>query len=220
MTVRRRTRLPLETLAPRLLEPAAESGFLAWPTVFGNDRPVEVEVGFGKGLFLRTAARSRPDRNFLGIEIIRKYQLETATRLIEDGLANVRVAKADAREFFAAHLAPGSVAAVHVYFPDPWWKKRHHKRRLFTDAFASACERVLTPSGRLYVATDVEDYFTVITGLVATQTGLRPEPPPPPSEPAHDLDYLTHFERKFRKEGRPIYRAVYLRPALTSPPPG
>jgi tRNA (guanine-N7-)-methyltransferase len=184
---------------------------LSWSALFGNDHPVEIEVGFGKGLFLRTESRAHPERNYLGIEILRKYQLEAATRLVKEGIGNVRVAKADAREFLATRIAPASVSTVHVYFPDPWWKTRHHKRRLFTNAFAAVCERVLMPGGKLSLATDVEEYFHVMTRLVAEHTKLLAAAPPPATEPAHDLDYLTHFERKFRKEGRPIYRAIYLR---------
>lgn len=209
--MRRTHRLSLEALAPCLLESPDPPAPLEWGTVFGNDHPVELEVGFGKGLFLLTAAQACPGVNFLGIEVLRKYQLFTATRLAKRGLSNVRLVKADARPFLRDYVAPGSVRAVHIYFPDPWWKKRHLKRRVFTAEFAAQCARILGPGGRLYVVTDVEEYFHIITELVAGQAALRPLPPPDPTEPAHDLDYLTNFERKFRKEGRSIYRAVYER---------
>jgi tRNA (guanine-N7-)-methyltransferase len=207
--VRRSPRLPPEELAPCLLEmpsqaPAAPR--LDGRAVFGNDRPVEVEVGFGKGLFLVTAAQACPGVNFLGVEIVRKYQLFTATRLAKRGLRNVRVACADARFFFRDCLPAGSVQAVHVYFPDPWWKKRHHKRRLFTPEFARECARVLRPGGLLHAATDVEEYAHRIREAVAAQPALRPLPPPETKDPAHDLDYLTNFERKFRQQGKPVYR--------------
>jgi tRNA (guanine-N7-)-methyltransferase len=184
---------------------------LAWPAVFGNDHPVEVEVGFGKGLFLVRAAQASPGVNFLGIEVVRKYQLFTATRLAKRGLANVRLALADARLFLRERVPSASVQAVHVYYPDPWWKKRHQKRRVFTADFAAQCERVLRPGGRLYVVTDVPEYFQVITELVAQNTRLRPLPLPDLRAPADDLDYLTNFERKFRKQGRPIHRGIYER---------
>jgi tRNA (guanine-N7-)-methyltransferase len=209
--VRRSARLSLEQLAPYLLDVADPPRPLDWSAVFGNDHPVEIEVGFGKGLFLLTASQACPEVNFLGVEIIRKYQLFTATRLAKRALHNVRLVKADARLFLRDAVAIGSVRAVHVYFPDPWWKKRHLKRRVFTPEFAVQCVRVLRPGGHLYVVTDVEEYFQVITGLLAEQSGLRRLPPPELKEPGHDLDYLTNFERKFRKEGRPIHRAVYER---------
>jgi tRNA (guanine-N7-)-methyltransferase len=211
VTVRRTGRLPLEQLAPYLLEVPDPPRPLDWSAAFGNEHPVEIEVGCGKGLFLLTASQARPVVNFLGVEIVRKYQLFTATRLAKRGLHNGRVAHADARLFLRDCVAAGSVQAVHVYFPDPWWKKRHLKRRLFTSEFAAECARVLKPGGHLYVVTDVEEYFGVITDLLAGQNALRRLPPPELKEPAHDMDYLTNFERKFRKEGRPIHRAIYER---------
>jgi tRNA (guanine-N7-)-methyltransferase len=212
--VRRSQRLPLERLAPYLLATPATSGPLVWKDVYGNDRPVELEVGFGKGLFLLTATQVHPDVNFLGIEIFRKYQLFSATRLAKRALTNVRLACADARTFVRDFIGPETLQAVHVYFPDPWWKKRHHKRRLFTADFARECERALRIGGCLHVATDVEEYFGLITETVSWNTRMRPLAPPAESEPAHDLDYLTNFERKARREGLQIYRAVYERQPL------
>ena len=190
--------------APDVITPAQAP--LEWRTVFGNDHPVELEVGFGKGLFLLTSAAERPAVNFVGIEIVRKYQLYTATRMAKRGLHNVRVVCADARLFLRDFVPADSLQAVHVYFPDPWWKKRHHKRRLWTPEFAAECARVLQPGGVLYAVTDVEEYSHVIRALGDALPALRFVPAPEPGTPAHDLDYLTNFERKFRKEGRPIYR--------------
>jgi tRNA (guanine-N7-)-methyltransferase len=225
--VRRERRLPLDALAPYLLEgpfPGPSGPLelprpnapLAWTAVFGNDNPVEVEVGFGKGLFLVRAAQESPRVNFLGIEVVRKYQLFTATRLAKRHLLNVRLALADARWLLRELVPAASVQAVHVYYPDPWWKKRHQKRRVFTADFAAQCERVLRPGGRLYVVTDVPEYFQVITDLVTENTQLRPLPLPELRAPADDLDYLTNFERKFRRQGKPIHRAFYERPNVSS----
>jgi tRNA (guanine-N7-)-methyltransferase len=209
LTLRRARRLSLEELAPYVLEVPATPAPLDWQVVFGNAGPVEIEVGFGKGLFLVTAAQACPATNFLGIEIARNYQLFTATRLAKRGVRNVRLVKADARLFFRDYIASGSCQAIHAYFPDPWWKKRHHKRRLFTPEFVAQCVRVLRFGGRLHIATDVKDSFRMITEVVAIQPSLRPSPPQEDHEPAHDLDYLTNFERKFRKEGKTIYRQSY-----------
>lgn len=214
--MRRAPRLPLEALGPYLLplpaaDPPAAPPALDWMAVFGNANPVEIEVGFGKGLFLLNAAQACPGVNFAGVEIERKYQLFTANRVAKRALGNVRLACADARSFLRERVPPASVQAVHVYFPDPWWKTRHHKRRVFTEDFARQCARVLTAGGRLYVATDVEEYFQTMTELVARLGEFQPLPPPPPQEPAHELDYLTNFERKARLEGKPIHRAVYER---------
>jgi tRNA (guanine-N7-)-methyltransferase len=147
--------------------------------------------------------------NFLGIEIERKYQLLTADRLARAGVANVLLACADARPLLRDWVPEESLQAVHVYFPDPWWKLRHHRRRVFTAEFARQCARVLRPGGVLSVATDVEDYAALVRAAAAAQAALRELPPPQPNTPAHDMDYLTNFERKWRKQGKPIWRMCY-----------
>jgi tRNA (guanine-N7-)-methyltransferase len=214
--VRHVVRLPLEKIQPYLLDVPPAPGSLDYADVFANDRPIELEVGFGKGLFLLTASQARPDVNFLGIEIEKKYQLFTANRMAKRGLMNVRLVCADARAFVRDFLPAGQLAAVHVYFPDPWWKNRHHKRRLFTEEFARQCVRVLRPGGCLHLASDVADYFARMTELTGRSAGLERLPPADTRQPEHDLDYLTNFERKFRKEGRAIYRAAYRRADLSA----
>ena len=172
--MRKPQRLSKEQLAPWVVplgskdegqgkrEPAASESAhrplptLNWAQLFGNTNPVEIEVGTGKGLFLLHAAAARPGSNFLGIEVVRKYQLYAATRYAIRNLPNVKTACADAAVVLRDCVVPGSVAAVHVYFPDPWWKKRHRKRRVFTPAFAADAARALAPGGRLLVASDVE----------------------------------------------------------------
>ncbi|HYV35089.1 MAG TPA: tRNA (guanosine(46)-N7)-methyltransferase TrmB [Gemmataceae bacterium] len=200
-------RLPLEQLQPFLFE-IPESLPIEWPGVFGNDHPVEIEVGFGKGLFLLTASQQRPEVNFFGIEIERKYQLFTANRVAKRNLRNVRLASTDARALLRDRVPARSVQAVHVYFPDPWWKTRHHKRRLFTREFAGACAQVLRDGGRLEVLTDVEDYYGIITGLIAEQPLLCRLPAVERAE-----NHLTNFERKYRQAGKPIYGASYAKVA-------
>jgi tRNA (guanine-N7-)-methyltransferase len=206
--VRARKRLPLEQLAPYLLDvpPATDPAPLDLAKVFGNANPVEVEIGFGKGLFLQTSAEASPDVNYLGVEILRKYQLWAATRLAKRNLRNVRLACGDARAWLRQNIADGAVRTVHVYFPDPWWKTRHRKRRLFTGEFVRECERCLRPGGQLHLATDVQDYFGVMTELMKAETAMRPVPVAEAEQP------LTNFERKYRLENRPIYRAWYEKP--------
>src|SRR2546425_4140241 len=121
--MRKTKRLPLEELAPYLWpqDNGRAAGFIPavpdWRDIFGNDHPVEIEVGCGKGLFLLNTAIARPDVNFFGIEIVRKYQLFAATRMAIRQLTNVRLACADARQFLRDRVPPASVTAIHVYFP-------------------------------------------------------------------------------------------------------
>lgn len=178
--------------------------------LFGDNRPVELEIGSGKGLFLLREGAMRPDVNFLGVEWSRKYARFAAERLVRNGVANVRLVSADVNQLIP-RFPDGAFQAVHVYFPDPWWKQRHRKRRLFNEAFVGEAVRILQPEGMLKVATDVEEYFHVMQKLLAAEQRLHAVDPPAPNTPAHDLDYLTHFERKYRIEGRAIYRAQYIR---------
>lgn len=195
----------------RLILPDAITGPISWPDLFGNDHPVELEVGSGKGLFLANAAQARPGHNFFGIELARKYARRAADRATKLDLPNVRVLAGDARLTMNRFVPDRSLVAVHVYFPDPWWKARHKKRRVFAEPLVRDIERTLTPGGDLHVVTDVGDYFGVIEALMATRDQFAQQPLPEVAEPRHDLDYLTSFERKYRIEGRPIYRAHYRR---------
>ncbi len=212
--VRSKKRMPLEELQPYLLpaprpDLANQLAYLNWQVIFGNEHPIEIEVGFGKGGWLVAAAEQRGDVNFLGIEVMRGLQLYAATRLATRGLTNARVACTDAKWLLANCVATHSVAAVHVYFPDPWWKARHKKRRVFTDEFAASVERVLIPNGKLYIATDVEEYFGVMTDLVAARPAFH--------EISRCIDNemndapMTNFERKAIEKGGSVWRAEYER---------
>ena len=214
--MRKSPRLPIEQLLPYVLPSLppgsadAPQGPIDWRELFGDDNPVEVEVGSGKGLFLLTAGQANSRTNYLGIEIVRKYHLLAATRLARRGLDNVRVACADARALIRDRIRDGSVQAVHLYFPDPWWKTRHHKRRVFTEEFARQCQRILRPGGELLVVTDVADYAALVQRTVAV-TALVQAEAPAEKEPEHDMDYLTNFERKFRQQGRAVYRMRFVK---------
>ena len=189
---------------------------LDWAALFGNPNPVEVEVGMGKGLFLLTAAAARPGTNFLGIEIARKYQLYATTRFAVRKLPNVKTVCADAKWVLRQFVPAGSVAAVHVYFPDPWWKARHKKRRVFTPGFAADAARVIRTGGRLLIATDVEEYFGVMTGIVRAMPQFRELRTEVSAAPVEEAGYQTNFERKARTKGTAVWRASYERTAALS----
>ena len=180
-------------------------------TLFARRAPLEIEMGSGKGLFLSSAAAARPDRNFLGVEIAKKYAAHCAARCARAELANAVMISGDGLRLFREFLPAASAAAVHVYFPDPWWKKRHRKRRVLNELFLLDVHRVLQPAGTLHFWTDVEEYFLSTLELIA---GLRRFDGPlavPEARPEHDLDYRTHFERRKRREGVPIFRSEFRR---------
>jgi tRNA (guanine-N7-)-methyltransferase len=216
--VRKPARLPLEALVPYLVESASglglanpQAALLDWRSIFGSGHPVEIEIGFGKGAFLVVAAEAHPETNYLGVEVLRALHLFVATRCAKRNLANVRVACGDARRFLHERIAEGSVEAVHVYFPDPWWKKRHHKRRVWTPEFAADCVRVLRSGGKLHVATDVPEYFEHIRQLLDGQSALRRLSAEEQTGPPRPEELLTNFERKARAKGGSVYRAEYER---------
>jgi tRNA (guanine-N7-)-methyltransferase len=202
--------LPRVDTSASTLDLSGAEGQLTWSSVFGNDHPVELEVGSGKGLFLQNAGTLRPAHNFVGVELSRKYAAKAAERVAKLHLANVKVWQGDAKLFLSRFVPSASLRAVHVYFPDPWWKTRHKKRRVFSESLLTDTERSLIPGGELRVATDVEEYFVLIRDLVASRPRFEPLPLEDLGEPQHDLDYLTNFERKYRLEGRPIFRANYI----------
>jgi len=179
--------------------------------LFGRRAPLEVEVGPGKGLFLSNAASARPDANFLGMEIAAKYAGFAASMLAKRNVSNALVVQADALRIFAELLPDASLRAVHVYFPDPWWKKRHKKRRVMRESFICDVQRTLLPGGRLHFWTDVLEYFRTTLELIAKCTGLQGPFDTPESPAGHDMDYRTHFERRMRNQNEPVYRAEYLK---------
>jgi len=184
----------------------------------GERRPLEIEVGSGKGLFLRNAAAERPEHHFLGIEIAFKYARFAAANLVRYECDNAVMMAGDALRVFRELIPDASLEAVHVYFPDPWWKARHRKRRVLNEAFLADVGRTLRPGGALHFWTDVEEYFQttleLIDGLRAAEAPLPlegPHPAPEPPKGEHDLDYLTHFERRTRKNGQPVYRSMFVK---------
>jgi tRNA (guanine-N7-)-methyltransferase len=175
-----------------------------WAEMFGNDRPVEMEIGIGKGTFITEQARARPDVNFFGIEWARWFWRYASDRLRRHNCTNARTVRAEALYFLTEFVRDESLSVLHVYFPDPWPKKRHHKRRLIQEPFTRQAERALARGGRLQIVTDHKDYFEQIERVVGA-SGLTVVDYNRPGS-AGDGEFVgTNFERKYAREGRPFY---------------
>ena len=183
-------------------------GLAFWSALFGDDMPVEIEIGSGDGAFLVARAAETPRRNVLGIERAPGKARRLAARVARLGLPHVRTLQADAT--YVLTLVPAaSVAAYHVYFPDPWPKRRHVPRRIFSAAFVSALGRTLIEHGELYVATDVDAYMTLIRAVVLADDAFA-EIAPGDDHPG----LTTGFARKYRAEGRLLHLARFVRQPL------
>ncbi len=177
-----------------------------WRDLFGNDGPVEVEIGMGKGTFLTEQARARPDVNFFGIEWARWFWRYASDRLRRHNCLNARTARTEAGFFLREYVRDGTVSVLHVYFPDPWPKARHHKRRLIQAPFLREAERVLVPGGgRLQIVTDHKGYFEENMEPVVRASNLTVVDYNRPGSASEGEFVGTNFERKYRREGRPFY---------------
>ena len=158
----------LTTLLPRhgLAFQAAPLDFVA---TFKRNAPVILEIGFGMGEASAAIAQAHPDQDFIGIEVHAPGVGALLLQIDAMALQNVRVIRHDAVEVIAQMVPENSLAGIHVYFPDPWPKKRHHKRRLLQPAFVAALARRLTPGGYLHVATDWEEYAEQVVATAAAQ---------------------------------------------------
>ncbi len=140
--------------------------------IFGRTAPVVAEIGFGSGDALLAAARAAPERDFIGIEVHRPGVARVCIEIERDPLSNLRLVVADATEWLAQQVADASLSEIHIFFPDPWPKKRHHKRRLIQPPFAALLRDKLAVGGRLRLATDWEDYATGILSVLSATAGL------------------------------------------------
>lgn len=195
---------------------APEAGPLDLPALFGNDRPVEFEIGTGKGRFVVLAATAYPEVNFLGVEYAKRYLDQAVERAGKRGLANVRLAHAEAAAFLRERLADGSLDAVHLYFPDPWPKKRHHKRRFVQPANLDQLVRVMKPGALIRAVTDHPGYAAWIADRLARHGGFADAGEEQvlwnlPGMGDHTALGVTNFEIKYRREGRPFHRFAWVR---------
>ena len=172
--------------------------------IFPAAQPLEIELGCGDASFLVEYARRHPDRNFIGIERLlgRLRKLDRKGR--RAALTNLRGVQIESSYFLKYLLPPRSASALHIYFPDPWPKKRHRKNRLINESFPQLAGAALAPGGVVYLRTDDEDYFGQMTDVFgASREFQRIETPPELAE------LLTDFEREFCARGIQTRHAAY-----------
>ena len=184
---------------------------LAFDTDFGRPGPRVLEIGFGMGQSLATMARDNPDTNFIGIEVHRPGVGRLLHSIAEHDIRNVRVYCHDAVEVLRDTIADSSLDTVQIFFPDPWHKKRHNKRRLIQPEFVALLVRKLKPGGVLHLATDWEDYAQQMMGVLSAARGLSNTcgdgvfSPRPPQRP------LTKFELRGERLGHGVWDLVFSR---------
>ena len=165
-----------DTLAGRYLIPFANSksatSEMDFAAIFGNANPVIAEIGFGMGIATAIIAESNPGNNYLGMEVHRPGIGKLLWEIERRSLANIRIIEHDAVEVFERMIPPCSLAGIHLFFPDPWPKKRHHKRRLVQRPFTDLLAAKLKPGGYLYMVTDWEDYATWALSTLTSTPGL------------------------------------------------
>jgi tRNA (guanine-N7-)-methyltransferase len=174
------------------------------PGLFGRSAPVVLEIGFGMGDLTATMAAADPERDYLAVEVHTPGIGNLLALIGEAGLTNVRVAHGDAMQL-VPRIAPATLDAVHVFFPDPWPKARHHKRRLINPANVAVLRDRLRTGGRLHCATDWPAYAESMRETLDADPGLRPAPEGRADRPP------TKFERRGTLAGRPIADLIYLR---------
>lgn len=173
-------------------------------TLFPARQPLEIELGSGDGSFLATYAALCSGRNFIGVERLLGRIRKLGRKAARAGLANVRAVRIES-SYFLEHLLPRhAAAAIHIYFPDPWPKRRHERHRLVKQGFPALAQRALQPGGVVYLRTDDEPYFQEMKQVFAQADAFHPMETP---EALQRL--LTDFEREFHAQGKQTLRAAY-----------
>lgn len=202
----------LEALWPRFgIETRPGEGPIDFDSLFGRKAPVIVEIGFGNGEATWRAAQAHPEQDFIGVEVHRPGVGRLLMALDDKRLGNVRVACQDAVEFIGDSIAPNSLAGVRIYFPDPWPKKRHHKRRLVQPPFVETLVSRMAPGALLHLATDWAPYAEHMTGVLAANPALRNVAETGDYSPRPEWRPETRFERRGKRLGHRVYDLLYER---------
>lgn len=193
------------------LNPADLAKPLDFAAIFGREGRNEVEIGSGSGSFLSTEAARRPAVNFLALERDGKQVRRAKDKWRRRQLLNTRIVRTDAHYFLEEFAPPAAVDAYIILYSDPWFKKRHFKRRLFQPRLLPILERTLRPGGGLFIKTDITDYYEVITDLLDGVPFLRKiEDRRADLEPDPD-DVMTNYQRKALEKGHPLHQLRYER---------
>lgn len=179
------------------------------PTAFGRKAPLVLEIGSGMGETTAAIAAAHPDTDYLAVEVHLPGVGALLKRIGEQQLANLRVIRHDAVEVLDRMIAPGSLAGLHIYFPDPWPKKRHHKRRLVQPALIALAASRLAPGGYLHLATDWVPYAEHMLEVLSAEPLLANSAPGFAPRPAHRP--LTKFENRGLKLGHEVRDLLFLR---------
>ncbi|WP_417251698.1 tRNA (guanosine(46)-N7)-methyltransferase TrmB [Castellaniella sp.] len=184
------------------------------PTVFGRQAPTILEIGFGMGETTQQIAQARPEDNFLGVEVFNAGVGALLRRIHDHEIQNIRIIQHDAVEVLRDMIAPASLAGAHIYFPDPWPKKRHHKRRLIQPDFVRLLVSRLAPGGYLHCATDWEHYAGQMLEVLSAEPMLANQYPG--YAPRPDYRPLTKFENRGLRLGHGVWDLIFTRrPATT-----
>lgn len=196
----------LEELGPRFVLPFAEQR-LDTTAAFGRSAPVVVEIGFGMGDATAQIATTLPDHDFIGVEVHTPGVGALLKRIGEQGLTNLRIVQHDAVQVLEHMITPASLAGIHVFFPDPWHKKKHNKRRLIQPAFVSQLASRLAPGGYLHCATDWEPYAQQMLQVLSAEPQLANTAPD--YAPRPDYRPLTKFEARGMRLGHGVWDLVF-----------
>lgn len=200
----------LDVLFPHFGIEASDSP-IDFGAVYGREAPTILEIGFGNGDTLATIARNHPENNYLGIEVHRPGVGHLLMRIEEFGLHNVRVMCADAVEILQRQIPDGSLAALYLFFPDPWHKKRHHKRRQVQPEWAQLVRRKLKIGGMLHMATDWQEYAEHMLAVLSHAEGFVNQSPHSDFIERPAYRPTTKFEQRGTRLGHGVWDLMFMR---------